>query len=578
VLILGIAPAAFGGPGARQDSGDATAQQLTVNAVIDQRFTQTAAAAQQATLTHTAQATPPSELTLTAEFEATVDTAFNQALTATMRAQDEASAAQRGLEIISPANANRLQVLIDLENGVTDVTRVAFASGGTALVTASADGALRLWDAATGAEIRRFEGHTGRISSIALTPDGTTLVSSSRDGTIRVWDVASGTARQVFQAQEAQVAAISPDGARVAGGGAGSQGWVWDAATGTTLFTLGGHTDGMTSAAFSPDGRRLVTGSRDGEIRIWDVDSGQMVRAVGSFGAQVTDVAFSPDGRTLTATSAGGAIQMWDVTGEAAPVPAPSAPADSLRSVTFGPDGRLVAAASAGQNGVWLWNAATGGLVTIAGSQFGPAVDVSFSPDGALLATGGDTARVWAVVVGSNPTPVPIPTNTPAPISPTPLPPLFPTNVYSEVQIVEQVFEHGRMFWIRHTLQIWVMTENPVGSSGGDWFCYNDTFQEGDPEIDPSLVPPTDLLQPRRGFGKLWRAQIAVRDALGWATTPEFDLTSSYTYIAGGTVENDQYIPGPGTHQLTTLYRDTISFFEQNIRGDCLGGTWRMGG
>jgi len=185
-----------------------------------------------------------------------------------------------------------------------------------------------------------------------------------------------------------------------------------------------------------------------------------------------------------------------------------------------------------------------------------------------------------AIQLGATlPTPTPTPTITPTPLpaSPTPRPEIFPTNTVAQVQIAEQVFEHGRMFWIRHTRQIWVMVNAPQdNSTGGDWFCYNDTFEEGEAEIDESLVPPEGQFQPRRGFGKLWRTRDDLKNALGWAITPEFELTSSYTYIAGGTVQGGQYLPGPGEHRLTTLYHESISFFEADIRGDCQGGTWRM--
>jgi hypothetical protein len=168
------------------------------------------------------------------------------------------------------------------------------------------------------------------------------------------------------------------------------------------------------------------------------------------------------------------------------------------------------------------------------------------------------------------------PTRTPLPASPTPIPDIFPTNTVAEVQIAEQVFEHGRMFWIRHSRQIWVMLATGDDPSNGDWFCYNDTFEEGEMEIDPDLIPPEGLFQPRRGFGKLWREHPDIKDGLGWAITPEFELTSNYTYLPGGYVQNNQYFPGPGEHRLTTLYNETISFFEGEIRGDCQGGTWRM--
>ena len=174
--------------------------------------------------------------------------------------------------------------------------------------------------------------------------------------------------------------------------------------------------------------------------------------------------------------------------------------------------------------------------------------------------------------------PTPEPTATPVPATPTPLPPLFPTPVSAQLDIAEEVFQQGRMFWIRENKQIWVMVNvPPENAAGGDWYCYNDTFVEGEPETDPSLVPPGGLYQPRRGFGKLWRNHPDLKDALGWATTPEFELASDYTYLAGGYVQNNQYSPGPGEHRLTTLAHQSISFFENQIRGDCMGGTWRLG-
>jgi hypothetical protein len=146
----------------------------------------------------------------------------------------------------------------------------------------------------------------------------------------------------------------------------------------------------------------------------------------------------------------------------------------------------------------------------------------------------------------------------------------------ASLPIAEQVFEHGRMFWIRDRRMIWVMQASRADPDGGDWFCYNDTFLEGEPEIDPTLIPPEGMFQPRRGFGKLWRNHPEIREALGWGLTPEFELTSSYRYIAGGTVTDGQYVVGPGEHRLTTLYNDSISFFEGDIRGECRGGTWHM--
>jgi hypothetical protein len=142
----------------------------------------------------------------------------------------------------------------------------------------------------------------------------------------------------------------------------------------------------------------------------------------------------------------------------------------------------------------------------------------------------------------------------------------FPTPTLSQIQIAEQVFQNGRMMWIQPRKQIWVMIDN--GSGRGQWMIYEDTFQEGEPESDPSLTPPDGLYQPLRGFGKLWRENTALKDGLGWGTTPEFGYVSNYEYHPGGSVDaQNQYVPGPGYHILFSLYQEKFQFNEAD-------GTW----
>ncbi len=87
----------------------------------------------------------------------------------------------------------------------------------------------------------------------------------------------------------------------------------------------------------------------------------------------------------------------------------------------------------------------------------------------------------------------------------------------------EEPFQHGRMIWLQE-----VRTESTVYRDlilvlydDGRFEKYPDTFEEGEPESDPTIVPPPGLYQPIRGFGELWRTNSGVRDRLGWATAPE---------------------------------------------------------
>ncbi len=155
--------------------------------------------------------------------------------------------------------------------------------------------------------------------------------------------------------------------------------------------------------------------------------------------------------------------------------------------------------------------------------------------------------------------------------APTDLPPNFPTPIAVPIQYAEQLFENGRMFWLQPIGQIWVLIV--TGEGQGTWATYEDTFLEGEPESDPSLVPPEDnMMQPVRGFGKLWRTNDEVRDALGWAVNPEFGYVERYEYHAGGNVDGSGgYTPGPGYHIIYSLYGERFRLNEAD-------GTWVLGG
>ena len=62
---------------------------------------------------------------------------------------------------------------------------------GSHLATGSRSGSIKLWDVASGRELRTFTRHTGTVYTVAFTPDGKSLASGGRDGTVRLWDVSA---------------------------------------------------------------------------------------------------------------------------------------------------------------------------------------------------------------------------------------------------------------------------------------------------------------------------------------------------------------------------------------------------
>ena len=96
-----------------------------------------------------------------------------------------------------------------------------------------------------------------------------------------------------------------------------------------------------------------------------------------------------------------------------------------------------------------------------------------------------------------------------------------PTGVEQGIWSTEETFQNGYMFWREDLRHIYVLYNNHT------WQMFTDTWEQGDAEYDPNIVPPSGLYQPKLGFGKVWREQPGVRDGLGWATTGEHSFWAS---------------------------------------------------
>jgi RNA polymerase sigma factor (sigma-70 family) len=293
------------------------------------------------------------------------------------------------------------------------LTALCYSGDGKLLASAGDDGIVRLWDAATGRELRQFRRHARRVFSLSFAADGKTVVSGDEEGKVWLWETATGKdLRSLGQRLGcAYAVALAPDGKTVAVANGNIH--LFEATTGTELDRFEQDPAGpfpVTGIAFSPDGKTLASwfGGRFDParlprvIRLWDVATGKRRRELTGHEALLSAVAYSPQGKVIASGDQDGMIRLWEPdTGKElrhwkghGKLPAPS-DLPVVVCLAFSPCGQTLA--SCGLDGtIRFWDVANGKQTR----RIVPRYFVShlaFSSDGDTLATGenGGVIRLW---------------------------------------------------------------------------------------------------------------------------------------------------------------------------------------
>jgi WD40 repeat protein len=295
--------------------------------------------------------------------------------------------------------------------------------------------------------MRTWRPHTQRLHALAFSPDGRLLATTAGQSKyVWLWDATTGALVRKLSGNEfpARAVAFSPDGCYLAGMQAGPHIRIWGSGTGVTVATLAVDYGGAKSLAFSPDGRSLA--STGDEVFVWDdpVRPSPVIPRPRDKPIRTRRtperVGFSPSGRlafacegvltvTATATQHSRAIDnpvgwafvndfaftrdesrvgvayqsttaaVFDLNNASAkPVLLRGHKNKQVRAIGFTPDGRTVI--TVGNDGTSrIWDAATGAQLRVFEWGVGMLAVAAFAPDGLTCAAGSTAGHVvvWDV-------------------------------------------------------------------------------------------------------------------------------------------------------------------------------------
>ena len=189
---------------------------------------------------------------------------------------------------------------------------------------------------------------------------------------------------------------------------------IWDLTSDEVAQTLNLHNWWVWSADFSPDGQRIVTASQDGKAIVWQLaDDGEYeyLTEFAQHRGPVYDGQFSPDGRQVATAGYDRRVLLWNPD-EVFPVevgrrldgqpdlPAPflelGAHTGPVRALSFDPNGATLA--SGGEdNVIRLWDLSTAGRSMELRGHASHVRDCTYSADGNWLLSAGrdEVIKLW---------------------------------------------------------------------------------------------------------------------------------------------------------------------------------------
>ncbi len=297
-------------------------------------------------------------------------------------------------------------VMIGIRPGrTTPVFSAAFSQMGHYIVSGDASGRVRVWDAATGRQVRKFTGHTGCVRSVAFYSSDTKIISAGDDGTVRTWSLENGRELECLTGHKGPVysVVVSQDELIFVSGGADKTIRVWLAGSSLINDTLHGHTGEVNAVGISLDSKTIISGGEDNTVRLWEWSKGKEIRCWKGHTDSVHAVTVHPNGSLFISAGSDRKLCIWSERATNPIISLPIVGGGRIYSLALNVDGRFLILGGDSHQLILSRITFENNLPTKAsiisrwtGHQ-GPVFTVAFNPDNSiLLSTSGDgTIKIW---------------------------------------------------------------------------------------------------------------------------------------------------------------------------------------